>query len=92
MDVLNCIYKAIDEMNEELEEGSKLEKSENAEIFGANSMLDSMGLVNLITIIEQIIEEETGNFISIADEKAMSMEVSPFRNVKVLKQYIETLV
>ena len=92
MEVLDLIYSAIDEVNLDLSDADKLAKNEETLIFGNGSNLDSLGLVNLITIIEQKLEEETGDFISIADEKAMSMESSPFRTVKSLKQYVETLV
>lgn len=92
MNVLQLIYEAIDEINEDLEEGEKVEKSEDTIIFADGSSLDSLGLVNLITIIEQKIEEETGEYITIADERALSMESSPFQTVKTLKDYIEMLI
>lgn len=92
MDIQLWIFDAIDEINEDLVQSEQVEKSEDAQIFGTESSLDSMGLVNLITIIEQRIEDETGKFISIADEKAMSMESSPFKTVKSLKEYIALLL
>jgi hypothetical protein len=92
MDIQQWIYDAIDEINEDLEQSEKILKSEDAQIFGTGSSLDSMGLVNLITLIEQRIEDETGKFISIADEKAMSMQSSPFKTVATLKEYIANLL
>lgn len=92
MDILQWIYDAVDEINEDLPEGEKLQKNEESQIFGSESPLDSMGLVNLITLIEQRIEEETGNFISIADEKAMSMQSSPFKTIATLRDYIQMLL
>ncbi len=92
MDVLKLIYDSIDEINEDLEEGEKVEKSEETIIFADGSSLDSLGLVNLITIVEQKIEEETGEYITIADERALSMESSPFQTVKTLKDYIVMLI
>lgn len=92
MDILLIIYEAIDELNLDLNDEEKIEKSESTEIFGSASRIDSMGLVNLITIIEEKLEEKTGKFISIADEKAMSLISSPFKNVQTLKNYIEDLV
>jgi acyl carrier protein len=92
MDVLELIYEVIDELNLDLEPSEQLKKDENSVIFGPESTLDSMGLVNLITLIEQRIEEKTGNFIAIADERAMSMQESPFKTVKTLKEYIEVLL
>jgi hypothetical protein len=92
MDALKLIFDTIDEMNLDLEPSEKIEKKENTVIFGIDSALDSIGLVNFITIIEQKIEEETGRFITIADERAMSMENSPFKMVGTLKEYIELLI
>lgn len=92
MDIQQWIYDAIDEINENLEQSEKIKKSDDSQIFGAGSSLDSMGLVNLITLIEQRIEDETDRFISIADEKAMSMQSSPFKTISSLKEYIVNLL
>ncbi|MBK9382686.1 MAG: hypothetical protein IPN39_15365 [Chitinophagaceae bacterium] len=70
----------------------KLSKTEETLLFGTGDSLDSLQLVNLITIIEQKLEEETGDFISLADEKAMSLDESPFKTVGSLKNYINTLI
>lgn len=92
MDTLKLIYEVIDELNLELEKSALLEKSVDAKIFGQGSVLDSMGLINFITLIEEKIEEDTGKFISIADERAMSLESSPFQSVGSLKDYIDSLL
>lgn len=92
MEVLKLIYDSIDEMNLDLEDSEKISKTEETLIFGTGDSLDSLQLVNLITIIEQKLEEKTGNFISLADEKAMSLEESPFKTVGSLKNYINTLI
>jgi hypothetical protein len=92
METKKLIYDSIDELNLDLEMSEQIEKNENTVIFGIDSALDSIGLVNFITIIEQKIEEVTGKFITIADERAMSMENSPFRTVSTLKSYIELLL
>lgn len=92
MEALKLIYDSIDEMNLDLEDSEKITKAEETQIFGTGDSLDSLQLVNLITIIEQKIEEETGEFISLADERAMSLSESPFKTVGTLKFYIETLI
>lgn len=92
MNVLEVIFESIDELNQDLNSDEQIEKDLGSIIFGQQSSLDSMGLVNLITIIEQKIEDETGEFIAIADERAMSMESSPFKTVETLKNYIEELI
>ena len=90
MNVLQIIYESIDEINLSLDE-IKMEKNEATSIFGSDSILDSMDLVQLISLIEEKIEESTGTYIPIADENAMSLERSPFRTVGTLKEYINTL-
>lgn len=92
MDILKLIYDSIDEVNLDIEPADQVQKTEDTVIFGIDSSLDSIGLVNFITIIEQKIEDETGRFITIADERAMSMETSPFKTVSTLKEYIKMLI
>jgi acyl carrier protein len=91
MNILNVIFDAIDEVNLGLDD-VKMEKNEDTVIFGTESVLDSMDLVHFISLIEEKIEDESGNYVSIADENAMSLEVSPFKTVKTLNEYIKTLL
>tara|TARA_R110001632_G_scaffold63318_2_gene151358 strand:+ start:11212 stop:11487 length:276 start_codon:yes stop_codon:yes gene_type:complete len=91
MDTLHIIFEAIDEINLGLED-VQMEKNEETVIFGRESVLDSMDLVHLISLIEEKIEDEIGDYISIADENAMSLEVSPFKTVKTLNEYIKSLL
>ena len=66
--------------------------NENFVIYGDNSQLDSLALVSLIVAVEQNIEDEFGISITLADERAMSQENSPFRTVSSLADYIEALL
>ena len=90
--VLEVIYRAIDSVNSQQEKNQKLNKDPNAVLFGKNGKLDSLGLINLIVAIEQNIEDEFETSITLADEKAMSQEHSPFRNVGSMVDYIEILL
>ena len=54
--------------------------------------MDSLGLVNLLVIIEQNIEDEFDVSVAIADEKAMSQKYSPFRTIGTLTNYINMLL
>ena len=66
--------------------------NENSVIYGDNSQLDSLELVSLIVAVEQNIEDEFGISITLADERAMSQENSPFRSVRSLADYVETIL
>jgi acyl carrier protein len=61
-------------------------------IYGNDSRLDSLGLINLIVAVEQNIEDEFDVNITIADERAMSQKHSPFRTIGSLAEYIEMLL
>jgi acyl carrier protein len=57
-------------------------------LFGRESVLDSMGLVNVIIDIESKFLDE-GYEISLTSEKAMSRRQSPFRTISTLADFIE---
>jgi len=83
--VINCIreYVETEEMN--------IDVNENTKLFGDNSGLDSMGLVNIIIDIETKLAEEDIN-ITLTSENAMSRSSSPFRSVSTLTEYIQELI
>lgn len=54
--------------------------------------LDSLGLVIFIGELEDCIDSEFGVQITLADEKAMSQSVSPFRSINSLASYIYKLI
>ena len=79
-------------MNEQREADDQISKTEDTVILGHDSMIDSLGLVNLIVSLEQSVNDEMDVEITLADERAMMMESSPFRTVKTLADFIETLL
>jgi acyl carrier protein len=86
--IIEVIYAVIDEINETLPEDGKLKASPETILFGKNGSLDSLGIVSLITGIEQKIEEELGATINLANEKAMFSKDSPFETIGKLTNYI----
>jgi len=91
-DVTRLLYEVIDGMNTELPDEARLEKSADSVLLGDSGTLDSLTLVNLIVAAEQKIEEELGVTISLADERAMSQESSPFNTLGNLVDYISLLL
>ena len=65
---------------------------ESTLIFGKDGNLDSMQLVNLLMEVEQRVNERYGTTITIADDRAMSQQRSPFRRIGTLADYIGMLV
>lgn len=61
--------------------------NDNFQLFGKDSIIDSMGLVNIIIDIESNFLDK-GYEISLTSEKAMSQKNSPFRTIESLSEYI----
>ena len=90
--ITEVIYLAIDEVNEGLPAEHKLTKTPATVLFGSDGSLDSLGLVNLITVTEQRVEDAFGKTITLADERALSAEESPFKTVSTLTDYIAAIL
>ena len=61
-------------------------------LVGGAAVVDSLGLVRLILEVEQRLAESHDVIVTLADERAMSQQRSPFRTVSALADYVEMLV
>lgn len=81
-------------LNEVLE-GNEIEIesiNDKTRLFGEHGILDSIGIVMLLTELEEAIEDQLSLEITLADDRAMSQKTSPFRSVGTLIEYIQKLV
>jgi hypothetical protein len=90
--IVECLYAALDELNEVVPPAQRLAKSPDTVLFGADGKLDSFGLVNLIVIAERVLEDRLGVTVTLANDQAMSIKNSPFRTVDSLADYTLDLV
>ena len=90
--ILQAIYNAVDEVNEQLPKGKKLDKASDTVLFGRPGKLDSLSLVSLIVAVEQNIHDEFGTDVTLADDRALSQRNSPFRTIATLSEYIALLL
>lgn len=90
-DILESVYLAINEINDQLPKNRQIEKKLDAPIFGKEGVLDSLALVNFIVGVESEIEDRFDVTITLADEKAMSQVNSPFNTVATLVDYIASI-
>ena len=90
--IINIIYDSIDEVNQQLDAEEQLDKAIDTILFGENGKLDSLGLINLVITVEQNIEDEFDVSIALVDERAMSQENIPFKDVSTLAEYIGILL
>ena len=80
---------SIDSINKEL--NITLQKSDDSEIIGDNSPLDSLGILTFVMEIEKNIEELLGLKISLVNDDFLSGN-SPLENVRKLKAHLVNLV
>ncbi len=91
-DVMKVVLDSVKELNLQLDESQQLEINPETQLFGRGSKLDSLGLVNLIVLVEEKIADSFGKTVTIADERAMSQKSSPFRTIRTLAEYLFALL
>ena len=92
MDTKEILKEAIDELNEQLDEDEKIEFSKETRFIGSKASIDSISLVTLISIIEELIEDKLDKTIHLVNEKAFSSKHSPFYSIDTLSEYIDELI
>ena len=96
LEVVLLIYSAIDNLNSQnnltVQNGEIITKALTTKLFGADSGIDSIMLVTLIVLVETEVNAWFGTQITIADDRAMSCQHSPFKTVKTLAEYVLTLL
>lgn len=90
--IIDCVYAAIDEANEERGDKPPLEKSIDTPLHGDAGGLDSLALVNFVLAVEDNVESAFGSPVMLSDDRALSQDPSPFQSVGALAEYIETLL
>ena len=92
--IISIIFRAIDEVNQLLPSDKRLEKASETVLSSkfAQGSLDSLGMVNFIIALEQLIEEELGVSVSLADDLIISEEHNPFQTVGMLADNISALL
>ena len=72
--------------------GFRVEVTDDLRLFGRDAPLDSLALVTVLVSFEAAINDHWDTHLVLADERAMSMERSPFRSVSTLVDYACTLL
>src|SRR5438128_2039386 len=82
------LYRAVDEARLSIASAATLEKRFDCPLFSDRG-LDSMGLVQFIVLVEELLEDETGVQIRLVTDKAMSRRTNPFETLGSLAEFIE---
>lgn len=75
-----------------LPDGAPTTMTAETTLFGTGGIFDSIGLVSVIADLEDQVNDETHSTITIADERALSAERSPFRSVGALADHVLALL
>lgn len=87
------VYPAVAEFAPTLEAPERFASTPDCALFGCDdAVLDSLGLVTFLIVVEEGIEFGTGRSITLASEHAMSRESSPFQTLGSLADYIGELL
>lgn len=86
--LINILTEVIEELNDELEYETLNVVNESTPLFGGEDGIDSISLARLISDIELAISEKMNFNVILADEKAMSMRLSPYRTVGTLTEFV----
>ncbi len=90
--IIQWIYNVIDETNEQLDNKQRLSKTLDTVLIGEGGKLDSLGLINFIVGLEQLVQEQAGVTITLADQMLDASQTSPLRTVDSLATHIASLI
>jgi len=86
--VQQVIYRAIDEVNMQLTADERVDKTPETLLLTEGGKLDSLTVVNLVVLVEELLEEEFDVTINIADQDVGSLGFNPFKSVATLTEYV----
>jgi len=90
-EVLKIIYESVSELNLQLPEGQRIEKSPAAVLFGTGGKLDSLALANFIVITEQKLDEYFGCRVDLTQDDPFSPATGHFGTIRSLATYVSKL-
>jgi acyl carrier protein len=87
-EIRETIFSALDELNNLLPAQERFPKREDTPLAGPDGRLDSLGLVNLIVILEQKLEAHLNASLSLIDDRLADGDQAHFDSVRTLATYI----
>lgn len=90
--IVQLILEALSSVNELLPEHKRIPATADSSLYGRKRRLDSLGLVRLLAMLEQRIEEECSISINFGEDIDRLQKVRPFRTVQTLADYVYLLM
>ncbi len=86
------IIEAVSEYIDQIDSDQSTALSPETRLFGANSVLDSLGLVSVLVAVEEKVLDEFDRDLCVSDDRALSQPESPYRTVDSLRRYVNILL
>lgn len=83
-----AVEAATDAVDHEDPSVADAQVSESTILIGDGAVVDSLGLVQIITDVEETVSERYGRDLDLTDERALSQQHSPFRSVAALVDHV----
>ena len=90
--LIQLLYSAVDDVNQQLPRAKRLDKSLDAPLSGEGGRLDSLGLVNLLFATEQKLESEFNASVTLMDDAAMGADANPFRTLGTMADHVAAVL
>ena len=94
-ELFNCIVNVIKNgsaEDEDIRQWYFESVDENTRLFGGSGGLDSLGVVVLLSELEEVLSDDYDIDVSLANDQAMSRTTSPFRTVDTLVNYVYGII
>lgn len=89
--VAAAVRQAIDRLNEQLPREEQVGDGPDAKLYGDDAPLDSLGLVNLIVLTEEAVQERLGRTVALGDQ-ALAEDDNAFADVDTLVDQLIALL
>jgi acyl carrier protein len=89
--VVEAIFVAVDELNQQLRRSQRLAKSLDTRITGDGS-LDSLGLLNLIVLVEEKVDQAFGIAVTLTDDQVLAGQADAFHTLGSLTDFVHRAV
>ena len=87
-----CLQDGIDSTMSDERKQTIFEANDETKLFGGEGLLDSLGVVILLSDLEDLIDEKLEVMVSLANDATMSKFRSPFRTVGTLAEFVVKVV
>jgi acyl carrier protein len=87
--ITRAVLACVEDVNTQMPDGAKLRVDVDCPVLGPGSVLDSLGLLNLLVAVEERLSAELGLNVDLLDEDLLADRNGPLRTVGTLIDHVE---